>query len=102
MKSDGKRKSEPAHFAAKMRCGFCSRGPQTSELPGSPLSRSLWRFRCDERGAAIVEYAMIMAIITVGIFIFFAPNPNAGALNFYDTLRDAYRRAVVFVSVPLL
>lgn len=57
-------------------------------------------------GAVTVEYVMIVAVITVGIAAFFSPRPpnkdNRAAFDFYDTLRDTYRRAVVFVSVPLL
>ena len=59
-------------------------------------------FLQDRRGATTVEYALIMGIITVGIFVWFAPTGDTQITNFYNVLRDGYRRAVVFVSVPLL
>jgi len=49
-----------------------------------------------------VEYVMIVAVITCEIALFFAPRTGSDAFNFYNILRDTYRRAVVFVSVPLL
>jgi len=49
-----------------------------------------------------VEYVMIVAVITCGIALCFAPRTDSSAFNFYNILRDTYRRAVVFVSVPLL
>ena len=66
------------------------------------VSTRLLSLQQDINGAATAEYAMILAIITVAIFVFFAPNPNSDAVSFYDALRDGYRRVVVFVSVPLL
>lgn len=54
------------------------------------------------RGAITVEYVMILGIITVGIFAFFAPRSDSEAFTFYNMLRDGYRRAIVFISVPLL
>ncbi len=59
-------------------------------------------FHQDSCGSATVEYALIMGIITVGIFVWFAPTGSSKIDNFYDTLRDGYRQAIVFVSVPLL
>ena len=54
----------------------------------------------NREGAVVVEYVLILAIITVGIFAIFAPTGNAK--GFYGALRDGYRRVVVYVGVPLL
>jgi len=51
------------------------------------LPPAFWRFRRDQRGAVIVEYAMIMAIITVGVFLLFAPRADGKAMGFYNTLQ---------------
>lgn len=62
----------------------------------------LRRFRRSENASAIIEYAIIGAVITVGIALVLAPRPTGHVGTMYDLVRDAYRRAVVVVSVPLL
>ena len=50
-------------------------------------------------GSMVVEYAMIMAIIVCGVAAIFAPRRDSPV---YDAIRDAHRRALVFIGVPLL
>ena len=63
-----------------------------------PLFYSLLR---DRRGDAIIEYVLVMAVITVGIACALSPGSTTG-FALYDAVRAAYRRAVVVISVPLL
>ena len=66
------------------------------------LDQESERIKVINIGTTTLKKPMIMAIITVGIFLLFAPNPDSEAFNFYNALRDGYRRVVVFVSIPLL
>jgi Flp pilus assembly pilin Flp len=86
----------------KLRCGLLKNSSEASSMVSyswarvsKTASKTIWQG--DNSGAIIVEYALILAIIVVGIATVCSPN---GVV--FQIIRALYARTVIIINMPWL